>query len=390
MKYTFLAAAVSTFLLLNPVSAGAVEIGIQGRLTGSDGSPVNGSMHVEFLVYERPDSGRAVYSETRNVSFDDGYYFTGIDLGSLDLAEISSLWLAVRPEGDEEMVPRMRIFPSAFSLHSQYAARVSWSGIIDIPDGISEGLQIEDGSIDDAKISGLSPGKLLPGALPGHVEVQWESVTGAPEGDIDFIIEDGSISDSKISGLSPSKLLEGTLPGHVSVNRVSTLEADLDIGSRSVIATGSDEINLGGDVRVDGVVYAERFITPRGRPSSFDGYAVHEQQYISAGGVSLSDSFSSISAIQAPEEGIYLAGASLTFSPGDPERGVFYFRINDDSRRVAVPSAEFMQSFTISGVYSLGAGEVLSLDVSAESGDADIILGGGSFYIVRVGDRSEE
>ena len=390
MRYIRLAAALYTAVLLNCGAVFAGRVPVQGRMTDFNGEPVSGVLEVDFLIYETPAGGTPVHIHTENVSFDDGYYFAGIDLGGVDPAELGDLWLAVRPSGDTEMIPRMRILPSFSSLHSFYASSVLWDNISGVPEHLSSEFQIDDGAIADEMIAGVSPDKLLPGELPGHVtvtEVNWDALTGVPDGfDEGFHIEDGSIGDEKIAGLSPEKLLPGELPWHVSVRRVSRLEDDLDIGERSIRATGSDEVSISGDVRVSGRVIADGFENDSGTDLMPDRSALYTRDFIEPlTFVTAHTHFRDIMAAPAPAEGVYLVSASLTFRAEEHSERVLIFRIGDNSQRVT-PEHPGSYSLSLTGIHSLSEGETVSLEVSVEGERTEMEIGGGNLFLLRVGD----
>ncbi|UCC64972.1 MAG: hypothetical protein JSV36_08020, partial [Anaerolineae bacterium] len=97
-------------------AASSHYIPIQGRLTDSSGTPLDGSYDVTFRLYEVSSGGTAVCEDTRSVSVENGlfsHYFQGCS--KIDGRQ---LYLGVQVEADPEMSPRQYIdnVPYAWSL----------------------------------------------------------------------------------------------------------------------------------------------------------------------------------------------------------------------------------------------------------------------------------
>jgi len=101
-------------------------IDYQGKLTDSDGNPIEGTVSITFSIYDVEIGGAALWTETQNaVEVSDGLFH--ILLGSEtafpeDLFNESSLWIGINVDGDGEMTPRCRIASVPFAIQSGTSA----------------------------------------------------------------------------------------------------------------------------------------------------------------------------------------------------------------------------------------------------------------------------
>jgi len=149
--------AVVFLALFFAVSASVADvprtIHFQGVLTDSEESPLVGTHTVTFRIYDVESGGSALWSETIDVSCDDGLF--SIILGSTTLIDVDfsqQRWLGVQVSGESEMSPRYKLtsVPYAFraaesdsslvSSLSDSARTVSWANISGTPSGFSDGV----------------------------------------------------------------------------------------------------------------------------------------------------------------------------------------------------------------------------------------------------------
>lgn len=94
----------------------------QGRLFAASGEPMGGKHSFVFSLYSAPEGGEALWSETRSISLDEGYYSAQLGLASFDRELFSgqALYLGVTVGDDEEMVPRQALtsVPFAFAANN--------------------------------------------------------------------------------------------------------------------------------------------------------------------------------------------------------------------------------------------------------------------------------
>ena len=92
----------------------------QGRIVESDGTPSGGVQNLTFSLYSDLTGGSSLWTETIEVSFDDGFY--SVDLGSegpelpTEIFDGDNLFLGIAVEGSLEFSPRTKIssVPYAF------------------------------------------------------------------------------------------------------------------------------------------------------------------------------------------------------------------------------------------------------------------------------------
>src|SRR5690348_1219657 len=53
----------------------------QGRIYNSSNLPLNGTLAVQFAIYDAANAVTPIWSEVHTIAFDDGYY--AVDLGSI-------------------------------------------------------------------------------------------------------------------------------------------------------------------------------------------------------------------------------------------------------------------------------------------------------------------
>ena len=112
----------------------------QGRLDRSDG-PVEGVCNIAFRLYQQASGGTLVGAPvTTTVTLDHGLFTTYLDFGagSMDGHE---RWLevTVRCPSDAAFttLPRQSLTPTPYAL---YATAAPWSGLIDVPPGLADGV----------------------------------------------------------------------------------------------------------------------------------------------------------------------------------------------------------------------------------------------------------
>ncbi len=91
---------------------------IQGRLTDSSGTPLNGDYSITFRLYDVLSGGVALCSDTNLVSVNNGLFSTRVWGNCASQINGTQLFLGIEVETDSEMVPRQPIYavPYAWSL----------------------------------------------------------------------------------------------------------------------------------------------------------------------------------------------------------------------------------------------------------------------------------
>ena len=182
----FLIGVVGLFIILLPCIGQAEipsKINYQGYLTSASGVPVNGTVAIVFTFYTVDTGGSSIWSETQNVTVNNGVY--NVNLG--DVTPITSLpfglpyYLGVKVGTDPAMVPRIPLTSVGYAFRAKTVDSVSshthsgadiTSGVVPIgavidwwrPDAtfaVPSGFAICDGSVVNDAVSPLN-GKTLP------------------------------------------------------------------------------------------------------------------------------------------------------------------------------------------------------------------------------------
>ena len=102
----------------------------QGRLLNLDGSPATGPVTMTFALYDASTAAAALWTETRSVALDDGYFslqlgaVTALGSAAAFIAALKSgtrLYLGIKVESDSEMVPREEIASVPYALIAEDA-----------------------------------------------------------------------------------------------------------------------------------------------------------------------------------------------------------------------------------------------------------------------------
>jgi len=107
------------------------KINYQGYLTDSGGNPINGTVSMEFRIYDAPTGGTALWSETQNVSVSQGVY--SVNLGEsipLNLSFDKPYYLGVKVGSDPEMSPRRELTSVGYSFTANNALNLTCTGCV--------------------------------------------------------------------------------------------------------------------------------------------------------------------------------------------------------------------------------------------------------------------
>ena len=104
------------------ITPGAISV--QGRLTDSGGTPLDGTYDVTFRLYEQETGGSAICSDTRSVTVEEGLFSDYMDGCYNDLYG-QKVWLGVEVGSDGEMTERQVIYPVPYALSLRPGAVIS-------------------------------------------------------------------------------------------------------------------------------------------------------------------------------------------------------------------------------------------------------------------------
>jgi hypothetical protein len=126
-KFGILSLASAAATLLAAASASSAVPGTlteQGRLLDTAGAPATGSVSIVFTIYDAATGGASLWTETQNVTLDDGYF-------SARLGEVTAIpstvfsgatrYLGVKVGTDAEMTPRQTLVSVPYALMANNA-----------------------------------------------------------------------------------------------------------------------------------------------------------------------------------------------------------------------------------------------------------------------------
>ncbi len=154
------------FALAVPAIALAVptHVAHQGRLSDAAGQPLDGPHSVRFALFVDGSGGSALWEETINVTFDDGYF--SVNLGSstpLDGAVFdgATRWLELEVVGAGAPLPRIVLGAVPYATRaaaSDYAENAASATVADGLTGTLPWSQIEGAPADQDSLAALSCG----------------------------------------------------------------------------------------------------------------------------------------------------------------------------------------------------------------------------------------
>jgi hypothetical protein len=156
---------LALFVLPSVALAAPVRIPVHGRLTTTDGEPVDGRVQVTFRLYGIQGAS-AAFTEVQQVDFSDGAFsaYVGANLGldSTLFSQDQEMWVGIQIADDAEMAPillgaapwaawswqaaeaeSLQGFEAADFLPTSY--RPNWTDIQGRPSGLDDGDDVGDG-----------------------------------------------------------------------------------------------------------------------------------------------------------------------------------------------------------------------------------------------------
>ena len=102
-------------------------IRFQGKVTDTQGAPLNGSYNITFRVYDAASGGTLLWSETQSAIPVNNGVFTVLlgNVTSLDLPFDIQYWLSIEVNNDGEMAPRQQIASVGYAIRAETADSIS-------------------------------------------------------------------------------------------------------------------------------------------------------------------------------------------------------------------------------------------------------------------------
>ncbi|MCB0701791.1 MAG: hypothetical protein KDC55_03705, partial [Ignavibacteriae bacterium] len=187
------------------------SISYQGLLTNQSLKPVlDGNYNVSFSLYDSPNGGNLVWSETRSITTTSGVFDVVLgEVTPLNLGFNTQYWLGIQLDGENEMSPRIPLVAAPYSFNSNTSQSLTdnATGAVLSLNGMEGDLNLEAGK--NITISN-SNGKILISA-ESNISVQIESSKSHLEietdgSKFDINIKDNSITDNLINDVDWSKI----------------------------------------------------------------------------------------------------------------------------------------------------------------------------------------
>lgn len=281
------ALVLSLFLLATPAFAVPTLLSHQGHVLDATNQPVTGVAAITFTLYEEAEGGTAVWTETIDVVFDNGFYSvvlgteTTLDPSVLD---VSSLYLGVTLAGQNEMSPRAQVTSVPYALraitadHAVTSDRAETSSTVSLGDGtpVIDGTGRWIGLLDvqgEVRVAdtGVSCSSDLAGALRWNTDAttlqvcdgtSWTSVGSGQ----------GSCSPPTVFSISPNQIepeqdVAITLTGQNFEDGAEVWFNDTE--SEGVIVDNADQITAQTGTLTAGA-WSVRVINPDGLRATLD------------------------------------------------------------------------------------------------------------------------
>ena len=113
------------------------QLSYQGRLMDAEHQPLGGAGNITFSLYNTSEGGSPLWSDTIDVSFDNGYFSVVIGLQNeipLQIFEEDRLFMGIAVNDDEELQPRFHIISIPYSIRAGIADAVI--GYVDATEGL--------------------------------------------------------------------------------------------------------------------------------------------------------------------------------------------------------------------------------------------------------------
>lgn len=126
-KFGLLSVTTAAATLLAAASASSAvpgQLTEQGRLLDTSGVPATGSVSIVFALYDGATGGTALWTETQNITLDDGYFSARLGDATAIPASVFSgatRYLGVKVGADAEMTPRQSIVSVPYALMANNA-----------------------------------------------------------------------------------------------------------------------------------------------------------------------------------------------------------------------------------------------------------------------------
>jgi hypothetical protein len=146
----------------NVASAVPAQLSHQGRLFDANGKALSGQHTLELFISDAATAGNTLHTESFDVTLDNGYY--SVTLGKETafaaglFASSDALYLGLRVDGGDELLPRQRLNSVPYALYADTATSLG-GGVVDATEVRVNGATVVNSN-------GAWAGAAPPGTLP--------------------------------------------------------------------------------------------------------------------------------------------------------------------------------------------------------------------------------
>lgn len=320
----------------------------QGFLTDSEGNNLdNGSYEMTFGIYNQPESGTPLWSETQSVNLETGILSVLLgSITSLDLPFDEQYYLAITIEDGEELSPRIPLsaVPYSHRTRSIDDGQVVRS-INTLRDNITlqagDNIEInEDENSITISVTGIDAGGDITGVIAG------EGLTGGgTEGEVTLSVAESGITENMVAN-------EAVTESKIATNSVTEKKiADGAVTPSKLSSIPAASVTIANNINVNNTAST---VVPF-ESKNFDSGNIHNPAINS-------------SRLVAPIDGIYHISAMVTWSSDDNGIRQISVRRNNTIRMGDTRTAAGITSQSLSGLLQLNKDDFVDLLVFQDSG----------------------
>ncbi len=149
LLWSILVLLLSVAISGNAAAKVPAQLPIQGVLTDTAGTPINGSISMTFALYDAAQAEQSLWSDDFALELVDGFYT--VYLGSQKILDPQSIiagdevWLGITVADDSEM-ERIQLASVVFALQAQFCEQIGGLSAADIQPVLSGGHACAQGS----------------------------------------------------------------------------------------------------------------------------------------------------------------------------------------------------------------------------------------------------
>jgi hypothetical protein len=241
-------AAATSAALLASVSAFAASsvpatLTQQGRILDASGMPVVSKLKFVFTVYDAATGGTSLWTETQNITLDDGYF--SAELGSVTpipdgVFDGSVRYLGVTVGSDAEMSPRQAVTSVPYALKAataDVANSAAFTSLSGIPAPCATGMYLKGYDTTGAAQCGTLPA-LSCLARYGTTDTATSTEAGCAAGEV--MTGGGCYSSGSLTGSYPYVCLNSGNTASSATSPAAGISTDAAIGTPIIILCLAD------------------------------------------------------------------------------------------------------------------------------------------------------